>query len=109
MDSSSTATGREGGDPVGRGDGDGGGGVGREGSEGSGRGLGPSTQVSAQPSKQQRPFPGQSEEYECELMIIGVNIGIHRLHTVFHYFLTCVFLSGTPAVGDSSITLSSGS
>ena len=65
MDSSSTATGREGGDPVGRGDGDGGGGVGREGSEGSGRGLGPSTQVSAQPSKQQRPFPGQSEEYEC--------------------------------------------
>ena len=55
---------------------------------GGGGGVGPSTQVSAQPSKQQRPLSGQSEGnerlpfYIC-LLLPG---------------LTCVSLARTPAV-----------
>ena len=55
---------------------------------GGGEGVGPSTQVSAQPSKQQRPLLGQSEGNER----LPLNI------CLLLPGLTCVSLARTPAV-----------
>ena len=68
---------------------------------GGGGGVGPSTQVSAQPSKQQRPLLGQSEGNErLPLYICLLLPG-----------LTCVSLARTPAVthGPLALRLSRGS